>query len=161
MKQSSFLLLLIKAGLPTTLMNPYPPLYATNTGEQLDKIVAIVNDDVVTQSELNRSLLLAKAQASQEGASSKVQLKDQVLDDLINKKLQLQIAKQVGIHFNEEEIDRIIKNIADKNNVSVSALYERISSEGMSATEYRNELREQMTIQKLQQQGGKNVLWSH
>ena len=123
-----------------------------NTGEHLDKIVAIVNDDVVTQTEFNRSLSLAKLQAQQEGVSMNDQLKKRVLDDLINKKLQLQIAKQAGITLTEQDIDRIINNIAEKNNISVSDLYHRIATEGMSAAEYRDELREQMTIQKLQQQ---------
>ena len=120
----------------------------------LDKIVAIVNDDVVTKSELNRSLSIAKLQIAEghANAPSSDVLKKQVLDQLINKKLQLQIAKQVGIQFKDEDIDRIVQNVAEKNNISVAALYKRINSEGMSTTEYRNELREQMTVQKLQQQ---------
>lgn len=122
--------------------------------EYLDQIVAVVNDDVVTTSELNRSLSLAKLQLSQEHANlpSNTTMKKQVLDQLINKKLQLQIAKQVGIEITEEDVDHIVKNLAEKNNISVDSLYTRINGEGMSTTEYRKELREQVTIQKLQQQ---------
>lgn len=126
----------------------------TNDEYSLDKIVAIVNDDVVTKSELNRSLSIAKLQMAEGHASapSNAVLQKQVLDQLINKKLQLQIAKQVGIQFTDEDIDRIVQNVASKNNISVAALYQRINSEGMSTAEYRNELREQMIVQKLQQQ---------
>ncbi len=121
--------------------------------EPLDKIVAVVNDDVVTKSELNRSMTIAKIQAKEQGMEiSHDKLQSNVLDDLINKKLQLQIAKQVGIQFTDEDIDRVIKNIAEKNNITVADLYERINHEGMSTNQYRNELKEQMTVQKLQQQ---------
>jgi peptidyl-prolyl cis-trans isomerase SurA len=85
-------------------------------------------------------------------APSNSVLQKKVLDQLVDKKLQLQIAKQVGIHFSDEDIDRIVQNVASKNNISVAALYQRINSEGMSTSEYRNELREQMIVQKLQQQ---------
>jgi peptidyl-prolyl cis-trans isomerase SurA len=126
--------------------------HAKVTGEYLDQVVAVVNDDVVTRSELNHQLSLAKLQLSQENRSAPSNLQKEVLDHLIDKKLQLQIAAQVGIHFGEEDIDRIVQNLAGKNNLSTDELYSRINSEGMSTADYRQELLEQMTIQKLQQQ---------
>jgi peptidyl-prolyl cis-trans isomerase SurA len=123
--------------------------YAKESGE-LDKIIAVVNDDVVTKSELNRSLSLAKLQGG--SAMNGSVLEKKVLDQLINKKLQLQIAKQVGITINDEEIDRFVENIASKNNLSVNDFYQRIHSEGLSSEDYRDQLREQMAIQRLQQQ---------
>lgn len=121
-------------------------------GEKLDSIVAVVNDDVVTESEFHRSLTIAKAQIEQSGAQADNQLEKHVLDQLINKKLQLQIAQQAGIKITDTDLDRIIKNVADKNNLSVQALYDRLREDGMNATDYRGELRDQMTVQKLQQQ---------
>lgn len=122
--------------------------------ESLDEIVAVVNDDVVTQSELNRSLSITKMQIAQQHANMPANnvLQKQVLDQLINKKLQLQIAKQVGLNISDTDIDRIIENIASRNNLSTSDLYKQIGREGMSSEEYRSQLREQMTVQKLQQQ---------
>lgn len=128
-------------------------LGAKDAGEYLDNIVAVVNDDVVTKSELNRSLSIAKLQMREQGSKlSSSALQEQVLDQLINKKLQLQIAKQVGINFTDADIDRLVQNLAEKNNLSVAALYQRINHEGMSTADYRKELQEQMTVQKLQQQ---------
>lgn len=126
--------------------------FAKDAAEPLDQIVAVVNDDVVTRSEFNRSLSLAKMQFAAEQKPAPAELQKKVLDDLINKKLQLQIAKQVGIKFTDEDIDRVASTIAGKNNISVDDLYQRISQEGMSKTEYRNQIRDQMTVQKLQQQ---------
>lgn len=122
--------------------------------EVLDSIVAVVNDDVVTQSEFKRSLTIAKAQISQGGMTMPSQsvFQKEVLDQLINKKLQLQIAKQAGIQISSADIDKIVQDIADKNNISVTALYQRIGQGGMSPSEYRDELRDQIAVQKLQQQ---------
>lgn len=128
-------------------------LSAKDAGEYLDNIVAVVNDDVVTKSELNRSLSIARLQMREQGdKAAPSNLQQQVLDQLINKKLQLQIAKQVGITFSDADIDRIVQNLAEKNNVSVDGLYQRVNHEGMSTADYRKELQEQMTVQKLQQQ---------
>jgi peptidyl-prolyl cis-trans isomerase SurA len=120
----------------------------------LDQIVAVVNDDVVTQSEVNQGLTLAKIQYTQthQPMPSKEALQKQVTDQLINKKLQLQIAKQAGIKVTDGDVDQIVKNVAAQNNVSVSALYQRIGQEGMSTANYRKELQEQLTIQRVQQQ---------
>lgn len=125
-----------------------------NAEGELDHIVAVVNDDVVTQSELNHSLAIAKIQIAQNHVNtpSDQTLRKQVLDQLIDKKLQLQIAKQVGIDITDEDVDRVIKNVANKNNISTDALYQRIGQEGMSRSEYRRELRDQIAVQKLQQQ---------
>lgn len=128
--------------------------YAKSNDESIDKIVAVVNDDVVTKSELNRSLVVIKAQIAQGNISapSDTVLQKQALDQLINKKLQMQIAKQVGINITDADVDKVVQNVAIKNNMSIQTLYERINHDGMSTADYRNELREQMTIQKLQQQ---------
>jgi peptidyl-prolyl cis-trans isomerase SurA len=128
--------------------------FAKPAPQSLDQIVAIVNDDVVTKSELNRAMDTVKMTMSQQNMAtpdSKVMQK-QVLTQLINKKLQLQIARQAGIEATDEELDKAIDNIAKQNNVTVSALYEQLDKEGMAKKEYRNELRDQITMQKLQQQ---------
>ncbi|GEM_PF-667946 len=122
--------------------------------QSLDKIVVIINDDVITQSELNRALALVKIQIAQAQAPQPPDdiLRKQVIDQLINKKLQLQIAKQANISVSEADLNKTIANIAKQNNFSVQELYQRLNSDGMSTTDYRAELREQLTLQKLQQQ---------
>lgn len=120
----------------------------------LDQIVAVVNDDVVTQSEVDQSLSVLKMQISQahQPMPPRDEMQKQVINQLVNKKLQMQIAKQVGIKVADTEVDQIIKKIAAQNNVSVDTLYKRIAEEGVSATNYRKELQEQLTIQRIQQQ---------
>ena len=122
--------------------------------ESLDKMVAIVNDDVITKSELDRAIATAKIQLSQENvaAPSNDTLEKQALQQLINKKLQLQVAKQSGIQVSDADLENAIKKIADQNHISVDSLYQQINQEGMTTAEYRTEMRDQMTLQKLQQQ---------
>lgn len=120
----------------------------------VDKIVMIVNDDVVTQSELNQATSIYRGQLRQQQVQAPANeiLRKVVLDQLINKKLQLQFAKSAGVNVDDVELNRIIKSIAERNHMSVTDLYARINSEGMKTSAYRNELRDQLTIQKLQQQ---------
>lgn len=131
-----------------------PLANAKTTDNSLDKIIVVLNDDVVTQSELDHALSMIKMQIAQEHISMPPEdvLHKQVLDQLINKKLQLQLAKQSGIAISDKEIDQTVGNIAAKNNMSVTDFYQRINHEGMATADYRNEMRDQMTVQKLQQQ---------
>ncbi len=150
MKNIFFLILLSCIALTTNT-------YADKAGKpdnSIDRIVAIVNDDVVTRSELHHSLALTKMQmtAAHTTIPSQEIMRQQALDQLINKKLQLQIAKQIGIKITDDDLNNVIKRIADQNQVSIQTLYNQLSQEGMSVADYRDEMRDQITLQKLQQQ---------
>jgi peptidyl-prolyl cis-trans isomerase SurA len=129
-------------------------LLAKSSGQSLDQIVAVVNDDVITKSELDHSLSIVKMQISQQNAPMPTDsvLQKQVLEQLVNKRLQLQIAKQAGVNVSDADLDKAIGTIAKQNNMSTASLYQRLSQEGMSTSDYRREIREQLTLQKLQQQ---------
>lgn len=128
--------------------------FAKSHEQDIDQIVAVVNDDVITRSELNDSISLLRMQLSQQNISIPAEkvLQKQVLEQLINKRLQLQIAKQAGVNVSDADLDAAISRIAQQNNVSTTMLYERLTQDGMTIAQYRNEMREQMTLQKLQQQ---------
>ena len=79
-------------------------------------------------------------------------LRKQVLDQLINKKLQIQAAQQAGLGVTDDELEKAVASIADRNHLSVTQLYSQLSTEGMSVSGYRTELRDQILIEKLQQQ---------
>lgn len=130
----------------------FPSFAAENAS--LDKIVAIVNDDVITHSELDHALTAIKFQIAQEQAPqpSEAALQKQVLDQLINKKLQLQMAKQAGISVSDDELNKAIERIASQNQISVESLYSHLNQDGMSTRDYRHEIHDQMVMQKLQQQ---------
>ncbi|OGT40912.1 MAG: hypothetical protein A3F12_06040 [Gammaproteobacteria bacterium RIFCSPHIGHO2_12_FULL_38_14] len=128
--------------------------YAKTQEQPLDQLIATVNDDVITKSELNRAMMMAKAQFEQAQGNppQDKELKKQVLDQLINKKLELQAAKQANIKTTDQELNQAIAQIAKQNNISVNEVYQRVNQEGMTKLEYRRELRDQLTMQKLQQE---------
>lgn len=127
---------------------------ASTQGQALDKIVAIVNESVITQTELDVALNQIKKQLVSSGTAipNQEQLKNQVLDQLINKKLQLDLAEQAHIKVDDGELNKVVARIAAQNKIPVSVLYEKIKAEGLSKQAYLKELREEVTIQHVQEQ---------
>lgn len=121
--------------------------------EALDKIVAVVNDNVITQTELNQAVNVARSQMAVENTPppSTTALRKQVLKQLINNKLQVDAAQQMGIQVEEEELDKVVNRIAKDNHLTLKEFYERIAHEGMSTQAYRKQIRESLTLQHLQQ----------
>ena len=128
-------------------------LNAKETG--LDKIVAIVNDDVVMFSEI-KPIILRMKQSGQTQGSDKSLVKE-VLDKVILDKVQLQHAKRVGINVKEETLDKAMSAIASQNKLSLAQLKIALKNEGLNYKQFRDNLRRKLTIDALQksQQGGR------
>lgn len=130
--------------------------------ESLDKIAAIVDESVITESELDQAIESAKKQAMSmnQPLPSDATLHKQVLDQLINRKLQLLLADQLNIHISDADVNQAVNNVAKANGVTADELYNKVTEQGMSAADYRKELREEITLQKVQQQevGSKIVI---
>src|SRR3990167_8480552 len=86
--------------------------------ESLDQIVATVNDTIITESEVDAALQLAKHQIPSQDMPTPAVLRKKVLEQLINRKLQLQLAEQAGIQINDEEVDKAITEIASRNQLT-------------------------------------------
>lgn len=133
--------------------------YAKESQQSLDQIVAVVNEDVITKSEYNQTVSRMRLQIAQmhSPVPSDAELRKQAMDQAVNRRLQLQIAKQSNVDVSNEEVDKAIGRIAQQNNMTVDAMYARIAQDGIPKKEYRDEFREQMVLQKLQQHeiGGK------
>jgi peptidyl-prolyl cis-trans isomerase SurA len=127
---------------------------ALKHGEQpLDNIVAVVNDAVITQTELNLATHMARSQLAANNLPTPPAkaLRKQMLQQLINNKLQLEAAEQLGIHVDDTELDKVVGRIAQDNHISVKEFYEKIAHEGLSAAAYRKQIRESLTMQHLQE----------
>ncbi len=120
-----------------------------STAQPLDKIVAIVDNSVITQSEFNQALETAQKSST---ATSGDALRKQVLNQLIDRKLQLLLAEQSNIHVSDEDVSKAIENIARSNNMTADDLFKRLALEGMTQENYRREISEEMTLQRVQQQ---------
>lgn len=127
----------------------------------LDKVVAIVNDGVITSSELDKQVELSKKQimAQRMQLPKDSVLRKQVLQHLIDVDLQLQMAKQNGITVDSVELNAAIERIATMNHITVKQLREEILKQGMSWQEYKNNIRKEMLISNLQQKSvGKDII---
>ncbi len=126
----------------------------TVMAERLDSVVAIVNDNVVTQSEFygQLSMMRQQLQAKKTPMPSETILQKQVLDHLINQSLQLQMAKHSGIVIDNAELDETIAKIAKDNHLSLTDFREALKKEGLSFDAYRENLRKEVAISRLQQQ---------
>lgn len=124
------------------------------SGQALDRIIVIVNDAVITQSDLDDAIDTMKRQLhnSNTPIPPPDALHKQVLDQLINRKLQLQLAEQAGIKVTDAEVTKTISTIAKNNKMTLPELYQRIASDGLSKAAYRKEIQEEIAIGRVQQQ---------
>ncbi len=132
--------------------------------EPLDKVVAQVNNDVITESELNAQVELLKKQliAKKMDLPENKILRKQVLQHLIDLNLQLQLAKNNGLDIDTVELNDAIKKVATSNNMTLSQLREAVSSQGMSWKEYRQNIRKEILISQVQQKAvSKDIIVSN
>ena len=122
--------------------------------ELVDRSVAIVNDEIITLSELNElgQPLMQKA-ASEVPAEDlnevMAQIRESVLEQLIDKKLLYQEGAKLNVHVSEAEVDNAIQRILTQNNVTMEELQVELDAIGMNEATYRNDLRGQILRSKL------------
>ncbi len=125
-----------------------------NNEQSLDRIIAVVNNSVITQSELDQAILRIKKQlvANNTTIPNLQSLQKKVLDQLITKKVQLDLATQMGIHASSQDIDKAIAIIAASNHLTVDRLYQEVNRQGLTKAEYRSEIQDEYIIHKVEQQ---------
>jgi len=119
----------------------------------LDRIVAIVDEDVVLKSELNRAVgqILAQYRRNPQQLPPRPVLERQVLDRLIITRLQVAKASQSGVRIGDVEIDQAVANIARTNKMDVDQLRAAIARDGLSYEEFRRNLHDELITQRLRQ----------
>lgn len=117
----------------------------------LDRIVALVDEGVVLQSELELRIAEVRANAARAERTlpPDEQFRAEVLDSLVIENLQMQLAERVSIRFNDDEINRILGNMAENNNLSFDE-YLNVLNEAGVYLQTREQVRKQMTLQELQ-----------
>lgn len=119
----------------------------------LDKVIAIVDDDVVLQSELDARLAVIYAQIQQSGTQAPPQeiLIQQVLERLISERLQLNIAYNAGVRITDEEVNQAMARIAANNQLSMDEYIAQIHAEGGTVANVREDIRNEISIMRVQQ----------
>jgi peptidyl-prolyl cis-trans isomerase SurA len=121
--------------------------------QPLDGIAAVVDEDVILRSELDRAVQNILAQyASRPGQlPPREVLERQVMERLVLVRLQTARAAQTGVRVSDQEVDAAVSTIAQQNNITPEQLRQQLAAEGNSFAEFRNTLRDELLIQRLRQ----------
>ncbi|TWT21257.1 molecular chaperone SurA [Luteimonas marina] len=121
--------------------------------QPLERIAAVVDEDVILQSELDRAVsnIVAQYANRQNQLPPRHVLERQVLERLILVKLQTTRAAETGVRVGDAEVDSAINNIAQQNNLSPDQLRQQLARDGMSIEDFRSSLRDEILTQRLRQ----------
>jgi len=114
----------------------------------VNRIVAVVNDDIILSSELDNATRAIEKQLQEKGTPLPDQavLDKEVLDKLIMESLQLQLAATNGITIDDSQLNAEIKELAENNGVSMTEFRNILERDGYSYQDFREDLRKQLTI---------------
>ena len=119
----------------------------------VDRIVAVVNKEVITLSELNEAVAAAERQLRRQGTQppDREILERQMLERLILDKAQLQMARETGIRVDELQVDRAVQRIAENNKLSLGEFRRALENDGVSFDAWREDLRDQIILTRLRE----------
>ncbi len=143
--------------MPSMIRRLLPPLVAlfllaplAAHATHVDGIVAIVNDEVITQSQLeDLKMPLGNKGFITYRETTDPKVRARLLERLIDKKLQLQRARTLGIMVSETDVDGAIADVRQRNRMSEEELAASLGEQGLTMADYRQQIREQMTIARL------------
>ena len=121
--------------------------------QQLDRVVAVVDDDVVMASELHQRMQTISQQiAAQNVQAPPVEvLQRQVLEQLIVERLQLQMGARAGVTIAEEELDQAIARVQQNMNMSPAQFQQKLEADGISNNAFRQQIRQELIIRRVEQ----------
>ena len=130
-----------------------PVILITAEAKPLDRAIVVVNDNVITSSELESQVELLRQQilAKKMQLPADKVLRKQVLQHLIDVDLQLQLAKKNDLTIDNTDLNEAISKIAESNHLSLTQLREEIIKQGLSFEDYRENIRKEMLIGRIQQ----------
>ncbi len=119
----------------------------------VDRVVAVVNKEVITQSQLDDAVAGAERELKRRGSEAPPHdvLQKQMLERLILDRAQLQLARDTGIRVDEVQLDRAVERIAEENKLSLSDFRKALERDGVSFAAFRDDLREQILLQRLRE----------
>jgi len=126
---------------------------ASTGPRQADFIVVVVNSEPITNNEVLAKLVRTEQQLAQQGGALPPRdvLARQVLERMINEKSQVQLAREAGIKVDDAAVDQAELAIASQNQITVTELRRRLTQDGMSVSQFREDLRDQILLTKVRE----------
>ncbi len=145
MKKSCHGLMAVLLLLPLLAMGQEP--------RPLDRIVALVEEDVILKSELDQAIDLIERQAQARGdrLPPRSVIEEQVLERLVLTRLEVLRAEATGIRASDADVDQALEQVAQQNRMSVGQLRSAIESDGIDFREFRRDVREELLTSRLRQ----------
>ena len=135
-----------------TIIQVSPNLLANEKYKELDRVVAIVEKEVITEVELKNAISQALKFSENKGKPEEqyqALVKAEVLDKLIHKSLIEQYALQSGFSVEQKKIDAFIVNVAKKNNMSIDELKKNIATDGLKFSRFVDNIRYELLLKKI------------
>ena len=127
---------------------------------KMDRIIAVVDQSVITEQELIDRTQTVKAQLEKQGTQLPPDnvLERQVLERLIADSLQLQMAAQIGVKVDDTQLDKTIERIAEQNKMSVEEFRVMLEKDGIPLRKFREDIRSEITITRVREREVDNKL---
>jgi peptidyl-prolyl cis-trans isomerase SurA len=119
----------------------------------IDRVIAVVNDEAITQYELDDARRVVVQQLKQQNVQQPAGdvLDKQVLERLITERALLQHAKDSGIKVDDTQVERAIQRIAEDNKLTLDGLRQALAREGVPYVKYRDDVRNEIIVQRLRE----------
>lgn len=140
---------------PTQAPAPAPASGRTSLDRTvpLDRVIAVVNDEALTQYDVNeqKRVVLGQMKTANVTPPSADVLEKQLLERLITERVLLQYAKDTGIRVDDTQVERALARIAEDNKLSSGDFRKAVEREGIPYSKYRSDIRNEITIQRLRE----------
>ena len=129
------------------------PLSVQAERKLLDQVVAIVDEDVILQTELEARINTITSRLSAQGTARPPRqvLEERVLDQLITESIQMQMADRAGMRISDNELNETMANIAERNGMSLPQFEIQLEAEGVTYNQAREQIRKEMLTSRVQQ----------
>ena len=127
---------------------------------ELDRVVAVVNDDIIAESELETRLKRVREQLRRSGTAPPPPdaLRRQVLERLILTRVQLQLARDSGIRIDDERLNKTLLRIAQQNELTLREFRDTLERDGYDFTKFREEIRDEIMISEVRKRRVENQI---
>lgn len=150
---SAIALMLLAVGISHAAPASSTPVQRSSQPQTLDRIVAVVNDGVITQNQLNTRVRSATMQLHRQ----KVQLppheilRQQVLDQMITERALVQTAKEAGVNVDDNDLDQAMVRVAANQKMTPQQMRQTVEKDGITWPDFREEIRSQMMIARVRE----------
>lgn len=121
--------------------------------ELLDRIIAVVNDEVITRHDLEEKVNLVTKQLANQGTPlpPRPVLEKQLLERMINERAQLQFGKETGVRVDDFQLEKALSRIAQDNAMTLTQFRDALEKDGMSFVKFREDLRAEIILSRIKE----------